>query len=73
MNYMWLDPMNKGYVDSRNSAADWISKIDSFIVFGSDLRNLHRGEELRGRRFKTCLIEFFNSLDSSEKIWSSAT
>jgi len=41
-----------GYVGSRNGAASCWVKINWFIMFGSDLRNFHRGEELWGRDLK---------------------
>ena len=47
----------------------WCSPIEStkcFVVFGSDLRNLHRGGELWGE-YKILLVEFFNSLEKIDQ------
>jgi len=56
MNYVWLNPVGYGYVSNHNGA----TKLEStwcYVVFGSDLRNLHRGGELWGEG-KILLIEF---------------
>ena len=62
MNCEWLDSIRHGYVGSRNGTAGWISQnwLNRF-------RNLHRGGEFWGRSLKSCLIKFFNSMDSPEK------
>ena len=51
INYVWFDPVRHGYVGNHNGAA----KLEStwcYVVFDSDLRNLHRGGELWGEKNK---------------------
>jgi len=67
MNYVWLDPLGRVYICNRIAKpVGWV-KIDWFIVFCSDLENLHQDGELWGKKTKTCLIEFFNLLEKIAK------
>jgi len=61
MNYVWLDPVGHGV----RRQPQWCSQLEStwcYVVFGSNLGNLHRGGELWGEG-KNYVESFLNFVE----------
>ena len=51
MKYGWLDPLGRGHIGNTLVQPDRVDIV--LVVFGSYLKNLHRGGELWGDSVKS--------------------